>query len=184
VLDEAPVTVVTGSYLTADEEGVRLRHVWTSSGVGVRTDFTGAHLLHLAVAGCVLNDTYREAAALNIEIVGVRVSASGGSTHAHGNPLAFSMYSRSTRQLRHGTSSNYDHVWSKSRRFPKRFDWAVRVNIQVRLCGAFAFVAWCDCLRADFTWWRGMGGIQGFPVSASRRAVKTPMPCLAAAVKP
>jgi hypothetical protein len=47
VLDEAPVIVVTGSYLTADEEGV-------------------------------LNDTYREAAALNIEIVGVRVSASGG----------------------------------------------------------------------------------------------------------
>jgi hypothetical protein len=44
----------------------------------VRTDFTGAHLLHLAVAGCVLNDTYREAAALNIEIAGVRVSASGG----------------------------------------------------------------------------------------------------------
>jgi hypothetical protein len=81
VLDEAPVTVVTGSYLTADEEGVRLRRVWTSSGVGARTDFTGAHLLHLAVAGCVLNDTYREAAALNIEIVGVRVSASGGSTH-------------------------------------------------------------------------------------------------------
>ena len=78
MLDEAAVTVVAGSYLTADEEGVRLPHVWTSAGVGVRTDFTGAHLLYLAVAGCVLNDTYREAAVLNIEIVGVRVSVSGG----------------------------------------------------------------------------------------------------------
>jgi hypothetical protein len=78
VSDEAAVTVVAGSYLTADEGGVRLRHAWTSGGVGVRTDFTGAHLLHLAVAGCVLNDTYREAAVLNIEIAGVRVSASGG----------------------------------------------------------------------------------------------------------
>jgi hypothetical protein len=77
VLDEAVVTVVAGSYLTADEEGFHLPHVWTPAGVGVRTDFTGAHLLHLAVAGCVLNDTYREAAVLNIEIVGVRVSASG-----------------------------------------------------------------------------------------------------------
>jgi uncharacterized OsmC-like protein len=78
VSDEAAVTAVAGSYLTADEAGVRLPHVWTSNGVGVRANFTGAHLLHLAVAGCVLNDTYREAAALNIEIVGVRASATGG----------------------------------------------------------------------------------------------------------
>ena len=76
--DEAAVTVAAGSYLTADEESVRLGHAWTPGGVGMRTDFTGAHLLHLAVAGCVLNDTYREATVLNIEIVGVRVSASGG----------------------------------------------------------------------------------------------------------
>jgi hypothetical protein len=40
--------------------------------------FTGGHLLHLAVAGCVLNDVYREAAALGIELAGVRVTAAGG----------------------------------------------------------------------------------------------------------
>jgi uncharacterized OsmC-like protein len=40
--------------------------------------FTGAHLLHLAAAGCVLNDVYREAAALGIGVQGVRVSAAGG----------------------------------------------------------------------------------------------------------
>ena len=40
--------------------------------------FTGAHLLHVAIAGCVLNDLYREAAAAGVELHGVRVSAAGG----------------------------------------------------------------------------------------------------------
>jgi uncharacterized OsmC-like protein len=40
--------------------------------------FTGGHLLHLAAAGCVLNDLYREAAALGIELNGARVTAAGG----------------------------------------------------------------------------------------------------------
>ncbi len=39
--------------------------------------FTGAHLLHLAAAGCVLNDVYREAEHLGIVVDGVRVTASG-----------------------------------------------------------------------------------------------------------
>ncbi|MDG4801320.1 OsmC family protein [Micromonospora sp. WMMD980] len=43
----------------------------------VTADFTGAHLLHVAVAGCVLNDVYREAGALGIRVDGVRVTASG-----------------------------------------------------------------------------------------------------------
>lgn len=43
----------------------------------VRADFTGAHLLHLAAAGCVLNDLYREAAGLGIPLDGVRVTAAG-----------------------------------------------------------------------------------------------------------
>ena len=42
------------------------------------TQFTGAHLLHLAAAGCVLNDLYREAATRGITLDGVRVVASGG----------------------------------------------------------------------------------------------------------
>jgi hypothetical protein len=48
----------------------------TPGGVTVEADFTGAHLLHLAAAGCVLNDIYREAGSLGIELGGVRVTAS------------------------------------------------------------------------------------------------------------
>jgi uncharacterized OsmC-like protein len=44
----------------------------------VDADFTGGHLLHLAAAGCVLNDLYREAEALGIELKGARVTAAGG----------------------------------------------------------------------------------------------------------
>ena len=44
----------------------------------VEAAFTGAHLLHLAAAGCVLNDVYREAKKLGVQIDGVRVTASGG----------------------------------------------------------------------------------------------------------
>ena len=41
-------------------------------------NFIGGHLLHLAAAGCVLNDVYREAAVLGTELNGVRVTAAGG----------------------------------------------------------------------------------------------------------
>ena len=43
----------------------------------MESDFTGGHLLNLAIAGCVLNDTYREAAELGVGVDGVRVSAWG-----------------------------------------------------------------------------------------------------------
>jgi uncharacterized OsmC-like protein len=56
---------------------VRFPHRWTATGVTVETSFTGAHLLHLAAAGCVLNDVYREAEHLGIDVRGVRVTASG-----------------------------------------------------------------------------------------------------------
>lgn len=52
-------------------------HRWTSEGVTVEAEFTGAHLLHLAAAGCVLNDLYREASTMDLAIRGVRVSAEG-----------------------------------------------------------------------------------------------------------
>jgi hypothetical protein len=41
----------------------------------VQADFAGVHLLHLAPAGSVLNDVYREAAAPGIEVEGVRITA-------------------------------------------------------------------------------------------------------------
>ena len=42
------------------------------------TALTGGHLLHLAVAACVLNDIYREAQRMGIPVDSVSVSADGG----------------------------------------------------------------------------------------------------------
>ena len=53
-------------------------HRWTEGGVAVSGAFTGAHLLHVAVGGCVLNDVYREADATGVDVLGVRVAVSGG----------------------------------------------------------------------------------------------------------
>jgi hypothetical protein len=72
------VTVGAGTLRSASSPTVRFPHRWTPEGVTVEADFTGGHLLHLAAAGCVLNDVYREAAALGIEVKGVRVCAAGG----------------------------------------------------------------------------------------------------------
>lgn len=72
------VAVGGGTMGFADGSVVRFPHRWTPEGVTVAADFTGGHMLHLAVAGCVLNDVYREAAGLGIALAGVRVSASGG----------------------------------------------------------------------------------------------------------
>jgi uncharacterized OsmC-like protein len=77
-MDEYEVVVGAGSLRSDGADVVRFPHRWTPGGVTVESDFTGAHLLHLATAGCVLNDVYREAAALGIEIDGVRVVGSGG----------------------------------------------------------------------------------------------------------
>ena len=72
------VSVGAGAMRSASGSAVSFPHQWTPEGVAVEADFTGGHLLHLATAGCVLNDVYREAAALGIELKGVRVSAAGG----------------------------------------------------------------------------------------------------------
>ena len=55
-----------------------LHHTWTDEGVMASPTSNGAHLLHLSVALCVLNDTYREAERLGIELAGVAVEADGG----------------------------------------------------------------------------------------------------------
>jgi uncharacterized OsmC-like protein len=72
------VTVAAGSLRATDGAAVRFPHRWTPEGVTIEADFTGAHLLHLAAAGCVLNDIYREAGKLEISVEGVRVVAAGG----------------------------------------------------------------------------------------------------------
>ena len=71
------VAVGAGTMRSSSGSAVNFPHRWTAEGVTVEADFTGGHLLHLAAAGCVLNDVYREAAALGIELKGVRVSAAG-----------------------------------------------------------------------------------------------------------
>lgn len=71
------VVVGAGSLLSADGSARFFDHQWTAAGVSVEAEFTGAYLLHLAAAGCILNDTYREAAALDLNLRGVRVSAQG-----------------------------------------------------------------------------------------------------------
>jgi uncharacterized OsmC-like protein len=72
------IAVGTGTLASTSSAAVRFPHRWTPGGVTVEADFTGGHLLHLAAAGCVLNDVYREAAALGIGLTGVRVTAAGG----------------------------------------------------------------------------------------------------------
>ena len=72
------VVVGAGSMRSAAAAAVRFPHRWTAEGVTVEADFTGGHLLHLAAAGCVLNDVYREDAAREIGLQGVRVTAVGG----------------------------------------------------------------------------------------------------------
>jgi uncharacterized OsmC-like protein len=76
--DRFEVTVGAGTLMADSDATVRFAHRWTPGGVTVEADFTGGHLLHLAAAGCVLNDLYREAATLGIELKGARVVASGG----------------------------------------------------------------------------------------------------------
>jgi uncharacterized OsmC-like protein len=71
------VAVGAGSLRSAEAGAVGFPHRWTAEGVTVETEFTGAHLLHLAAAGCVLNDLYREAVELGIQLDGVRVTAFG-----------------------------------------------------------------------------------------------------------
>ena len=75
-MEQFKAVVGAGSYRSSG--GVPFPHRWTPGGVTVDADFTGAHLLHLAAAGCVLNDLYREAQDRGIHLDGVRVTASGG----------------------------------------------------------------------------------------------------------
>jgi uncharacterized OsmC-like protein len=71
------VVVGAGTLRSSDRSAMSFAHRWTTGGVTVEAEFTGAHLFILAAAGCVLNDVYREASVLGLDIRGVRVSAEG-----------------------------------------------------------------------------------------------------------
>jgi uncharacterized OsmC-like protein len=77
-VDQFAVVAAAGSFRSEAGGAVTFPHPWTPLGVTVEAPFTGAHLLHLATAGCVLNDLYREARTRGIELDGVRVTATGG----------------------------------------------------------------------------------------------------------
>lgn len=76
--EDVAVTVGAGTLAPQDGDAVALPHRWTPGGVRATFAFTGAHLLHLAVAGCVLNDLYREAHARRLVLDGAVVTARGG----------------------------------------------------------------------------------------------------------
>jgi hypothetical protein len=77
-MNQFDVVVSAGSLRSNDAHAIQFSHRWTSEGVTVEAAFSGAHRLHLAAVGCVLNDIYREAAILGIQVDGVRVTAAGG----------------------------------------------------------------------------------------------------------
>lgn len=77
-MTEFDVVVGAGTLRSVSADAVSFPHRWTTEGVTVDAAFTGAHLLHLAAAGCVLNDVYREAERFGIGVAGVRVTAAGG----------------------------------------------------------------------------------------------------------
>ena len=72
------VTAAAGTLRESLRPDVTFAHQWTEAGVAVETKFTGAHLLHLSIAACVLNDLYREASGSDVQLEGVRVRAWGG----------------------------------------------------------------------------------------------------------
>jgi uncharacterized OsmC-like protein len=82
-------TVTTTDDGTKGESGplaVEFRNARTGQRQQLTLDeFTGGHLLHLAVAGCVYNDLFREAAARGITLTHVEVTADGGFA---GDPCA------------------------------------------------------------------------------------------------
>ncbi|HYO38063.1 MAG TPA: OsmC family protein [Nocardioidaceae bacterium] len=77
-MDLSPLGVRATAGTLRAAQGVVLPHTWTDHGVVAAPAANGAHLLHLSVALCVLNDTYREAERLGIEVDGVAVEADGG----------------------------------------------------------------------------------------------------------
>ena len=80
-MDLSPFGVRATSGTRRLPDGVVLPHAWTDEGVVAAPASNGAQVLHLSVALCVLNDTYREADRLGIDVSGVEVWADGEFDH-------------------------------------------------------------------------------------------------------
>lgn len=96
-MGEFEVVVAAGTLRSTGPDAVQFPHRWTDLGVSIEAPFSGAHLLHVAVAGCVLNDVYREAEGLGVPVDGVKVTASGDydreSWHSTGIVYDIEIYS-------------------------------------------------------------------------------------------
>ena len=77
-MDLSPFGVRASAGTLRDAAGLALDHSWTTEGVVTTPVTNGAQALHLSVALCVLNDTYREAQRLGVAVDGVAVEADGG----------------------------------------------------------------------------------------------------------
>jgi hypothetical protein len=76
--DLSPFGVAASAGTLRTGVGVNLAHTWTPDGIDAAPASNGAQVLHLAVAVCILNDTFREAKELGIPVDGVAVTADGG----------------------------------------------------------------------------------------------------------
>ena len=76
--DLSPFGVVASAGTLRTGVGVNIAHAWTPDGIDAAPASNGAQVLHLAVAVCILNDTFREAKELGIPVDGVAVTADGG----------------------------------------------------------------------------------------------------------
>jgi hypothetical protein len=75
--EDFPVVLSAGSLRADPARGWLVPHAWSDGGVVVEAPPSGAGVLHVAVALCVLNDTFREGGGQGVEVRGVRVSTRG-----------------------------------------------------------------------------------------------------------
>ena len=75
--DDFPVVLTAGSLRADPAGGWLVPHTWSDGGVVIEAPPNGAGVLHVAVALCVLNDTFRESRDRGVEVRGVRVSTRG-----------------------------------------------------------------------------------------------------------
>ena len=71
------VRVGAGSLAAGVDVGFTVPHAWTTGGIAVEGTGTGGHLFLTSVATCVVNDVWREAEQLGVDIHGVEVRAAG-----------------------------------------------------------------------------------------------------------
>ncbi len=100
-MDLSPFGVRASAGTLRASAGVVLDHPWSDGAVVVTPVGNGAQGLHLSVALCVLNDTYREAARLGIGVDDVAVEADGcfdDAWHSTGIDYAVTVDARASAQ--------------------------------------------------------------------------------------